>query len=100
MILPAALAVLAVVAPGPAQVTIVDDAFRPRTLTVSRGRAVTWRWLGRRRHDVWFAEGPARCRPRRSGTCTRRFARAGRYEYFCTLHGSMAAVVRVRRRVP
>jgi plastocyanin len=97
VIIHAALAVVAVVAPGPAQVSIVDDAFRPRTLAVSRGRPVTWRWQGRRRHDVWFARGPARCRPRRSGSCTRRFRQVGRYEYFCTLHGSMAGVVRVRR---
>ena len=97
MILQAALAVLAAAAPGPAQVSIVDNAFRPRTLAVRRGRAVTWRWQGRRRHDVWFASGQSRCRARRAGSCTRRFRRAGRYEYFCTLHGSMTGLVRVRR---
>lgn len=99
MILQAALAVLAAAAPGtePAQISIVDNAFRPRTLAVRRGRGVTWSWQGRRRHDVWFTSGPRRCRPRRSGRCTRRFRRAGRYDYFCTLHGSMTGLVRVRR---
>jgi plastocyanin len=96
--LPIALAVLAVAAPGHAEVSIVDDAFRPRTLAVRRGRPVTWRWLGRRRHDVWFESGPPRCRLRISGTCTRRFARAGSYDYFCTRHGSMTGRVRVLRR--
>jgi plastocyanin len=98
VILQAALAVLASVAPGPAEVAVVDNAFRPRTLTVKRHRAVTWRWSGRRRHDVWFEAGPARCRPRLSGRCTRRFRRVGRYDYFCTFHGSMTGRVRVLRR--
>ncbi len=93
-----ALAVLAAVAPGHAEVSVVDNAFRPRTLAVGRGHAVTWRWLGRRRHDVWFEDGPARCRARLSGRCTRRFARVGSYDYFCTLHGSMTGRVRVLRR--
>jgi plastocyanin len=93
-----ALAVLAVAAPGHSEVSIVDNAFRPRTLAVRRGRPVTWRWLGRRRHDVWFEGGPPRCRPRMSGTCTRRFSRAGTYDYVCTLHGSMTGQVRVLRR--
>jgi plastocyanin len=76
----------------------VDNAFRPRTLAVRRGRPVTWRGLGRRRHDVWFEGGPPRCRPRMSGTCTRRFSRARTYDYVCTLHGSMTGQVRVLRR--
>ena len=97
MILPAALAVVAIAAPGHAQVAVVDNAFKPRTVTVRRGGSVSWRWRGRRRHDVWFQDGPGRCSKRRSGGRTRRFRRAGRYEYFCTVHGTMAGVVRVRR---
>jgi plastocyanin len=95
--LQAALAVLAVAAPGPAEVSIVDNAFKPRVVAVRRGRAVVWRWKGQQRHDVWFQDGPRRCPPRRSGSCTRRFRRAGTYDYYCTLHGSMSARVLVRR---
>ena len=97
MILSAAIAVVAIAAPGHAHVAVVDNAFKARAVTVRRGGAVTWRWRGHRRHDVWFQSGPARCSSRRSGTCTRRFRRAGRYEYFCTIHGTMTGVVRVRR---
>jgi plastocyanin len=93
-----ALAVLAVAAPGHSEVSIVDNAFRPRTLVVGRARPFPGRWWGRRRHDVWFEDGPARCRARLSGRCTRRFARVGSYDYFCTLHGSMTGRVRVLRR--
>jgi plastocyanin len=89
--------VLALLAPAPGpQVGVVGNAFRPRRVTVRVGRSVTWRWQGRRRHDVWFAEGPRRCRPRRSGRCTRRFSERGTFDYQCTLHGSMTGRVRVR----
>jgi plastocyanin len=98
VILQTALTVLAVAVPGPAQVAVVDNAFRPRTLAVERGRAVLWRWSGRRRHDIWFERGPRRCTARRSGRCTRRFTRAGTFDYPCTLHGSMTGRVRVRAR--
>jgi plastocyanin len=97
MILQAALAVLAVAAPAPAQVSVVDNAFKPRLVTVRPGRAVRWRWMGARRHNVWFERGPRTCRTRRSGSCTRTFQKVGTYDYFCTLHGSMAGRVRVRR---
>lgn len=97
MILQAALAALAVAAPGPAPVAIVDNHFRPRLVTVPPGRAVRWRWAGRRRHNVWFERGPRMCPTRRSGRCTRTFHKTGAYDYFCTLHGSMTGRVRVRK---
>jgi plastocyanin len=81
---------------------IGDNFFRPRTLTVSKGATVTWRWRGRRQHDVYFTSGPSSGRPRRCGvkrhgSCTRRFRKTGRYGYVCTIHGSMTAKVVVRR---
>ena len=96
MTLGLALVLLAAASPGPVAVT--DDAFRPRTLTVGRGQAVTWTWRGRRQHNVTFSRGrPAACSTRRSGRCTRRFRRAGRYDYVCLLHGGMSGRVTVRR---
>ncbi len=93
-----ALVLLTLAPAAPAQVTVQDNSFRPRTVTVAVGRAVTWRWRGRRRHDVWFDGGRRPCPRQRSGRCTRRFRRRGSVEYFCTLHGSMTGLVRVRRR--
>ena len=89
---------LAALAPAaPAQVAVKDNAFRPRTVAVRAGQSVTWRWTGRNRHDVWFEDGPRRCPRKRTGKCTRRFRERGSFEYFCTLHGSMTGLVRVRR---
>jgi plastocyanin len=101
MTLGLALVLLAAASPG--QFSVVDDAFRPRTLTVGRGQAITWTWRGLRQHNVTFVAGPAPGRPaacstRRSGRCTRRFPRAGRFDYVCLLHGGMSGRVTVRRR--
>jgi plastocyanin len=81
---------------------IGDNFYRPRALTVAKGATVTWRWEGRRRHDVYFTSGPRsgrprRCRAQRHGSCSRKFKKAGRYGYVCTIHGSMTGKVVVRR---
>ena len=99
------LALLALAAPTPgiatSRVSIVDNAFKPRSAAVNKGSALTWAWKGHRRHNVYFYSGPRAGRPRncssrRSGTCKRRFRRAGSYGYVCTLHGTMVGSVRVR----
>jgi len=81
---------------------IGDNFYRPRALTVAKGATVTWRWDGRRRHDVYFTSGPRsgrprRCRAQRHGSCSRKFKKAGRYGYVCTIQGTMAGKVVVRR---
>jgi plastocyanin len=83
-------------------VTIGDNYFRPHTITLSKGATITWRWRGDNRHNVYFTSGlrsgrPRRCGARRSGSCTRRFRKSGRYGYVCTFHGSMTGRVVVRR---
>lgn len=77
-----------------------DDFFRAKAVTIGKGGRVTWRWKGSEDHNVTFrrhAGRPARCGSRTIGSCTRRFARAGRYSYLCTIHGSaMSGRVTVR----
>lgn len=81
-------------------VAVGDNYFRARTVSIHVGRTVTWRWRGRRRHNVRFTSGrrrPKACSTRRRGSCTRTFSRRGIYRYVCTLHGSMAGRVTVVR---
>ena len=96
-----ALALAPAEAATPGRVTVGDSSFKPRSIAVRKGSSVTWVWRGRARHDVYVYEGPRAGRPRACrtllrGTCRRRFARAGRFSYICTRHGSMTGVVRVR----
>ena len=81
-------------------VTVDDDFFRAKTVTIGKGGKVTWRWKGDDGHNVTFrkyAGRPGRCGTRSSGSCTRQFRRSGTYSYLCTIHGSaMSGRVTVR----
>ena len=80
-------------------VSVRDNFFRPRIASIGRGTTVTWRWRGRRRHDMRITSGrgrPRNCGARRSGSCTRRFRRRGTFRYLCTFHGGMRGRISVR----
>ena len=59
------------------------------TVTVSRGAAVTWRFVGREPHNVVVKRGPVKFRSgvERSGTYTRTMRRRGTYTVVCDIHG-------------
>ena len=78
-----------------------DDHFHPAGLTVARGAAVTWRWVGENQHDLRFRRSRglrrvAGSRARTAGSVRRTFRKRGKYRYLCTLHAGMTGRVRVR----
>jgi len=94
----AALLVGSAFLPASAAVTVRvkmrDDVFRPRTVTIDRGDRVRWVDRGERPHtttgDTWNAvldPGEA---------FSKRFRRAGTYEYVCTFHDGMTGRIVVR----
>lgn len=94
--------VLALVLPGAAvasttrTVRIEGIDFAPRTVSIRKGDAVTWRFLdGRTPHNV-ASTGSRRFRSsptKQSGSYTVRFRKAGTYRYVCTIHFNMKAKV-------
>jgi plastocyanin len=75
-------------------VSVRDDVFSPRSLTVARGAKVTWRWRGQNPHNVKFRKVPSGASKRGTGTKTsgrfsRTFSKSGRYRYVCTIHESL-----------
>ena len=82
-------------------VTVGDNYFKPRSVSVSVGDTVTWKWAGKRRHNVRFRSKSGRpkgCGPSggtKTGSCKRAFQKAGSFGYICTLHGSMTGKVNV-----
>ncbi|HEV7774036.1 MAG TPA: plastocyanin/azurin family copper-binding protein [Conexibacter sp.] len=94
--------VLALLCPSPGlaatrSVTVGNDVFAPKTVTVARDDTVRWVWRSRgRKHNV---ASPAfgDSGNHRRGTFEVRFTRTGRYQYFCYLHGGMSGTVVVRR---
>jgi plastocyanin len=70
----------------------------PRTISVSRGTTVRWRWTGDNPHNV-VARGAARFQSsvKRSGTYSRRLRSRGTYRIRCTIHPpDMRMRIRVR----
>ena len=73
------------------RVSVRDDFFSPRSVTVSRGDRVVWRWRGDNAHNVRFRSVPRGARRggsslKTSGTFARTFRKRGRYRYVCTIH--------------
>lgn len=81
------------------RVTVGDDFFRQRSVTIRRGDTVRWRWVGRNPHNVTVTRGPRRfsSSTKTRGTYSKRLRRRGTYRYICTVHRStMRARVVVR----
>jgi plastocyanin len=83
-------------------VSVRDNVFSPRSLTIKRNDIVRFVWRGSNPHDI-----RTRSRPRggnrvsvprkRSGTYRKRFTRRGTYRLVCTVHPpDMRITIRVR----
>jgi plastocyanin len=77
-----------------ASVTVGDDFFRPRSLSIRAGTRVRWTWRGRDVHNVTVTSGPVRFRSRTqsSGTFSRTLRRRGTYRIVCTIHGQRMTI--------
>lgn len=85
----------AAAATTPGTVVVKNLKYAPATLTIDAGETVTWKFDdGRIPHDV---KGDGWKSPTQSkGTWTHTFAKAGSYDYHCTLHPYMKGTVEVR----
>jgi plastocyanin len=76
-------------------VRVGDNFFSPKNLSLRKGDTAEWRFVGRRRHNVY---GPGFNSPtKKRGTYSRRFGKAGTFAIFCSLHDGMRMTVRVKR---
>jgi plastocyanin len=78
-------------------VSIRDDYYSPRSVSVSKNTTVRWVWRGSGRHNVVVGRGPATFRSplKRTGTYSHKFTRRGTYRIVCTVHEEMTMSVRV-----
>ena len=60
------------------------------TVTVQRRATVTWKWIGKRPHNLRVTRGPVRfSSPTKArGTYRKKLARAGTYVIICDIHGA------------
>ena len=75
-------------------VSLRDNFFSPKSLTISRGTTVKWTWRGRAPHNVTF-RGSAHSRTQTSGSYSHKFNNRGRFAYRCTIHPGMVGTIRV-----
>ncbi|MGH2868394.1 MAG: cupredoxin domain-containing protein [Solirubrobacteraceae bacterium] len=98
LILVAALASLmatTALASGSKSVNVGDSFYGPRSLSVGRGTAVTWKWSGTLLHNVKVRKGPAKFKSRTQirGSYRYTFSARGTYKLYCTLHPNMTMTV-------
>ncbi len=78
-------------AAGSKSISVRDDYFSPKSVTVSRGTKLRFVWSGRRAHNVVGPGTNISARVRGSASVR---ARSGRY--VCTIHAGMRLTVKVR----
>jgi plastocyanin len=71
------------------EVTVGDDFFKPRKLSVVTGTRVHWVWRGQSEHNVTVTSGPVRfhSHDKTSGDYSRTLRKPGTYKIICTIHG-------------
>jgi plastocyanin len=70
-------------------VRVGDNFFSPRSITISKGSTVKWRWVGSVRHNVVATRGARfRSGTKSSGTYSHTFRSRGTVRYVCTIHPS------------
>ena len=76
-------------------VTLKDISFKKSTVKIAKGGSVKWVWKdGDTPHNVTFATKHSKTQ--KSGSYTLRFARAGTFNYHCTIHPGMDGKVVAR----
>jgi len=78
---------------APGAVTVKDNLFSPKSASIKVGDTVTWTFKGQSAHNVTFDDFNSKLM--KSGTYTHTFAKAGSFEYHCTIHAGMKGTIEV-----
>ncbi len=72
-------------------VSVDDNFFKPKKLTVTVPEKVTWKWDGFVAHNVVVEKGPQKFKSKlqSEGTFTRVIKKPGVYKIHCTIHPGM-----------
>jgi plastocyanin len=77
------------------RVRVIDNAFRPRNLTIDRGTVVRWVNRGDRTHTTTSNTGIWDVTLSPDETFRRRFRRLGTFAYHCSIHTDMVGSITV-----
>lgn len=95
-----AVAVVPAQAGSTKKVSVTNNAFTPKALTVKKGTKVVWRWTqGGVPHNVTPANGKrgSATSSKKGFTFSKVMSRTGTFKYVCTVHpDAMRLTIRVR----
>lgn len=79
-------------------VSVDDNFFKPKKLTVTVPQKVTWEWDGLIAHNVTVEKGPQKFKSKTQteGTFSRTIKKPGKYRIVCTLHPGMEMTIRAK----
>jgi plastocyanin len=75
---------------GTRSVSVKDNIFSPKSVTVSKGTTVRWVWKGKAFHNVRAYKGPARFNSgvKKKGSYSRKLTKRGTYRLICDIHSA------------
>ncbi|HEY8216010.1 MAG TPA: plastocyanin/azurin family copper-binding protein [Acidimicrobiia bacterium] len=73
------------------KISVDDNFFKPKRVTVTVGDTVTWKWVGFVAHNVKVDKGPQKfkSKTKSDGKFSRVISKPGKYKIVCTLHPGM-----------
>ena len=80
-------------------ISIGDNFYSPKSLSVSKGTTVKWVWKGKSKHNVTVKSGPITfaSKTQSKGSFSKKLAKAGTYRIYCTIHGTRQSLtIKVR----
>lgn len=85
---------------GGKTVEVGDDFFSPKTLSISKGTKVAFKWVGKDEHNIIKKSGPggdfsSPVTDERGVQFRHKFKKAGTYRLICTIHEEMKMKVNV-----
>jgi plastocyanin len=90
----AVAALMAVPANSATTVSVKDNVFSPKAVTVGKGATVTWSWKGHASHNVTFRSTHSKTQTK--GSFKVKFNNKGAFAYHCTIHPGMVGTIRVK----
>ena len=79
-------------------VSVKDNFFSPKSVSIKRGTTVVWRWRGTAPHNVTVTSGPKKfhSRTQTKGSFKATPHTKGTYRIVCTIHAGMSMTLKVR----
>jgi plastocyanin len=79
-------------------VSVGDNFFKAKSLTVKKGTKVTWKWTGMNPHNVTVTSGPSKfhSKTQSSGTFAETLKKPGTYKIVCTIHQALGMTMTIK----